>query len=181
MGLHGVTSFADGRVVLVENLAVSKDQADVLDELVPELVPVRVELLLDGGDVHGFLDHFLVRWELLHVHRIQERPGVVESLHFGHNRVADCQIFVQLSHLALLGRGRSGFAVRVGIILALALGSPGSRTRRSRFLHIGINDHFVILFLLFFWTWRCRLFLFRFWSGILDLRTILVRLSGGLV
>jgi len=70
------TGLADGGVVLVEHLAVGEDEPDVVDELLARLVHRRVQLLLDGGQVHRGLDDLLVRRELLRVDRVQERPGV---------------------------------------------------------------------------------------------------------
>ena len=82
----GVTCLPHGRVVLVEQLAVGEDQADVVDKLVAGLVGStgtgnEIEFLLDRGQVHRVLDDLLVRRKLLRVDRIEKGPGVVHGLH----------------------------------------------------------------------------------------------------
>ncbi len=83
---QGVTGLSHGRVVLVEQLAVGENQADVVHKLVAGLVRSTrtgnvIEFLLDRGQVHWVLDDLLVRRKLFRVDWIEEGPGIVHGLH----------------------------------------------------------------------------------------------------
>lgn len=96
-----------GRVVLVEQLAVGEDEADVVDEFVAQFVHVGVQLLLDGVEIHGRLDDLFVRGKLLGIHGLHERPSVFQGLHFRDHSVANGQVFVHFTRFLLLC-GRRG-------------------------------------------------------------------------
>lgn len=54
-----------------------KDQPNIFYKIIPDFVDVIVQLLLDGAEVHGLLDHLLVGGELLGVDGVRKGPGVV--------------------------------------------------------------------------------------------------------
>jgi len=66
---HIPSTFTHWRIIFIKDLAVLKDQIDVILKLISAFVYPIVEFLPDGRDVHGDADDFLVSRELLGVDR----------------------------------------------------------------------------------------------------------------
>ena len=94
-----MAGFAHRRIVLIEQLAVGKDQPNIVNKLVPILVPgartrTEIELLLDAGQIHRVFDDLFVGGELFGVDGVQEGPGVIHRLHFGDDCRTDRHVAV---------------------------------------------------------------------------------------
>lgn len=64
-------------IVLVERLAVVEHQVEVVTVVLLRFVGGILQLFVDGGEIHGFLDDLPVGGELSSVYRKEERPRVL--------------------------------------------------------------------------------------------------------
>ncbi len=147
-----MSGLPDGRVVLVEDLAIGEDEPHVVAEVLSGAVGARLQLALDGGNVHWAADDLAVGGELLGVHREEERPRVVARLHLGHQDVARGEVALGAADRGGGRRRRLLMILRLlGLLLVLLLGLLlGRRRWRRLWSNVALGVLFLFLLFLFF-------------------------------